>query len=122
MFAKFVALILAFGIVGGALLTMRQLRIQAAHELGAVQRRVGERDRELWQLRIEIARTVSPAAVRARLEARGGESVTAIGANPLAELWPIDSANSAIPPGVRSPADPAARRPGLQRIAGVSGR
>lgn len=91
MFWKFVALILSIGIVGGALLTMRQLRIQAAHELGAVQRRVGERDRELWQLRIEIARAVQPAVVEARLRAMSDVPIEPLGAHHVADLWPIVS-------------------------------
>ncbi len=95
MFAKFVALILSVGIVGGALLTMRQLRIQAAHELGDVQRRVGERDRELWQLRIQIARETRPAIVEAKLAllAQGlGSPIEPIGVSKLHELWPIEQA------------------------------
>lgn len=93
MFWKFVVLILSIGIIGGALLTMRQLRIQAAHELGAVQRRVGDRDRELWRLRIEIARTIRPDAVQARLLSVTGEvGLSPIGLNSLADLWPLEDA------------------------------
>lgn len=100
MFAKFVALILSIGIIGGTLLSMRQLRIQAAHELGAVQRRVGERDRELWQLRIEIARAVSPGVVQARLTELAGSPLESLGRNhELAALWPIEDAGRRSTPG-----------------------
>lgn len=71
MFAKLVALILALGVVGGVLLTIRQLRIQAAHELADVQRRVSDHDRQLWQLRIEIGARVQPEQVARRAESLG---------------------------------------------------
>lgn len=60
MFAKLAAVIVAVGAVAGALLCLRQLRLQAVNELAVVQRRVAEHDRTLWHLRVEIARLTTP--------------------------------------------------------------
>jgi hypothetical protein len=60
VFAKIAAVIVAIGIVAGALLSLRQLRLQTVHELADVQRRVAEHDRTLWHLRVEIAARTTP--------------------------------------------------------------
>lgn len=71
MFWKLCVLILVIGVIGGVLLTTRQLRIQAAHELADVQRRVASHDRDLWQLRVEIARRTTPDEVSMRVKKLG---------------------------------------------------
>lgn len=63
MVAKVAAIILTIGIVGCILLTNRQLRLQAVHDLAVLQRRVAEHDRTLWHLRAEIAGRVVPRNV-----------------------------------------------------------
>ena len=63
MLAKIAAIILTIGIVGCVLLTNRQLRLQAVHDLAVLQRRVAEHDRTLWHLRAEIAANVIPRNV-----------------------------------------------------------
>jgi hypothetical protein len=60
---KLSVLILAFGVLACVLLANRQLRVQSAHELAEVQRRVAYHDRDLWRLRIEIASRVAPDEV-----------------------------------------------------------
>ncbi len=65
MFWKLATLILALGAIACVLLTVRQQRIQAGHELASIQRRVGEHDRTLWQLRVELARRLSPKEIEA---------------------------------------------------------
>ncbi|MFN7020843.1 MAG: hypothetical protein ACK4WH_05895 [Phycisphaerales bacterium] len=65
MFGKIIAVILTMGVVACVLLAVRQQRVQAAHELAEVQRRVLEQDRLLWQLRTEIAARVVPRGVAA---------------------------------------------------------
>lgn len=71
MFPKLCVLIVSVGVIGGGLLTTRQLRIQAAHELADVQRRVAEHDRQLWQLRVEIAERTLPEHVATKLDNLG---------------------------------------------------
>ncbi len=71
MFPKLCVLIISVGVIGGGLLTTRQLRIQAAHELANVQRRVAEHDRQLWQLRVEIAERTLPEHIATKLEQLG---------------------------------------------------
>jgi hypothetical protein len=71
VFPKLCLLIVCVGIIGGVLLTTRQLRIQAAHELADVQQRVAQHDRQLWQLRVEIADRTLPAQVAVRIKGLG---------------------------------------------------
>jgi hypothetical protein len=69
--AKIATVILTIGIVGCILLTARQQRLQAVHDLAVLQRRVAEHDRTLWHLRAEIARNVQPRNVEALARALG---------------------------------------------------
>ncbi len=62
---KLAALIVGLGVVACVLLGIRQLRVQAAHEMAEVQKRVSLHDRELWKLRTEIARVTTPDRVEA---------------------------------------------------------
>lgn len=55
---------IAFGLVGAGLLSTRQSRLQAGHEVTAARLRIREHDERLLRLRAEIAGHVSPAAVR----------------------------------------------------------
>ncbi len=57
---KLAALIVGLGVIACVLLGIRQLRVQAAHEMADVQRRVAAHDRELWKLRTEIAKLTTP--------------------------------------------------------------
>lgn len=57
---KLAALIVGLGLIACVLLGIRQLRVQAAHEMADVQRRVSAHDRELWKLRTEIAKLTIP--------------------------------------------------------------
>jgi hypothetical protein len=55
--------VIAFGLVGSGLLSTRQSRLQAGHEVTAARLRIREHDERLLRLRAEIAGYVSPAAV-----------------------------------------------------------
>lgn len=94
MFGKLVAVILSIGVVACILLAVRQQRVQAAHELAEVQRRVMEHDRTLWHLRTEIAAKVTPQAV-SELAGKQGPSAP-INADRLAELIKRESEASAL--------------------------
>jgi hypothetical protein len=61
--AKLSVLIVGLGILACLLLGLRQLRTQAAHEMAGVQKRVARHDRELWKIRSEIARRITPDKV-----------------------------------------------------------
>ena len=79
MFAKLVALILAFGACGGGLLAMRQSRLQAAHELAEARLRLREHDERLLRLKAEIAARTTPPEIGQKLaHLRGVELVPAI--------------------------------------------
>ena len=57
---KLATLIIGLGLIACVLLGIRQLRVQAAHEMADVQRRVASHDRDLWKLRTEIAKLTTP--------------------------------------------------------------
>ncbi|MBC7834949.1 MAG: hypothetical protein H7Y88_07590 [Phycisphaerales bacterium] len=63
MFGKLAFTILAVGLMACVLLATRQQRLQAVHELAQVQKRVAEHDRDLWRLRLEIARRITPQRI-----------------------------------------------------------
>lgn len=84
MALKLAAVILSIGLVACTLLAVRQQRVQAAHELADVQRRVMEHDRTLWHLRAELASRVTPAQVD--LAAARFGPAAAISPERLAEL------------------------------------
>lgn len=65
MFAKLAVLILAVGVFACSLLALRQQRLDAVHELAVSQKRMAERDRDLFQLRTRIASRVMPDRVEA---------------------------------------------------------
>lgn len=64
MAAKIAFLIVAIGLCAVALLGIRQLRTQAAHELTEARLRIMNRDNELWRVRTAIAEGVSPRRVQ----------------------------------------------------------
>jgi len=64
VFSKLCVLILSFGVVACGLLANRQMRVLAAHDMADVQKRIARHDRELWKLRAEVARRVTPEKVR----------------------------------------------------------
>ena len=63
MVYKLGALIVGLGLIACVLLGIRQLRVQAAHEMADVQNRIARHDRELWKLRVEIAKLTTPDRV-----------------------------------------------------------
>jgi hypothetical protein len=56
--------ILSLGLCAAALLSLRQMRTQAAHELAEARLRVLQRDNELWRLRAQIAERITPEHVQ----------------------------------------------------------
>ncbi len=60
MFAKLLAIILSFAVLGCVLLVNRQQQIEAAHEMSLVHTRLAAHERAIWQLRADIARGCSP--------------------------------------------------------------
>ncbi|USN99607.1 MAG: hypothetical protein H6810_02790 [Phycisphaeraceae bacterium] len=71
MAAKLAVVILAFGLIAAGLLSTRQSRLQAAHEVTAARLRVRAHDERLLKLRAEIAELVTPESVRQMLEESG---------------------------------------------------
>jgi hypothetical protein len=60
--------IVAFGLIGAGLLSTRQSRLQAAHEVTAARLRIRDHDERLLTLRAQIAEHATPDAVRKLLE------------------------------------------------------
>jgi hypothetical protein len=65
VFGRIVAMIVAMGLCAGTLLTVRQLRTQAAHELAQTRLRIMEQENDLRRLKTQIAARVSPESVKA---------------------------------------------------------
>lgn len=55
--------IVGLGVVALSLLSLRQQRLQAMHELSAVRLRQASHDKRLWAVRAEVARLVTPEHV-----------------------------------------------------------
>ena len=81
MTAKLAVTILVFGLMAAAMLSNRQSRLQAAHEVTAARLRIREHDERLLELRATIAERVAPSRVREMLEETGQRE----GLAPLAE-------------------------------------
>ncbi|MCL4222331.1 MAG: hypothetical protein KJZ65_13280 [Phycisphaerales bacterium] len=64
MFWKLLAIIIAIGLTACGLLSMRQARLQAVHELADAQLRIWRHDERLLLLRAEIAKRITPDGVR----------------------------------------------------------
>jgi cell division protein FtsL len=71
VFGRCVAMIVAIGLCAATLLTIRQLRTQAAHELAQTRLRVMEQENEMRRLKAQIATKVTPDNVKA-MAARAG--------------------------------------------------
>lgn len=71
MFGKLVMVVLTIGVCACTLLSLRQARLQAAHELARAQLRVRECDDQLWALRAKIADRVRPEQVQQMAAALG---------------------------------------------------
>jgi hypothetical protein len=94
MLPKICILILSLGMTAGVLLHLRQARLQAVHELARVQLRMNERDRDLFRVRTQIARQVTPDRIEQAAKTFG-------------PLTPVGVETAAAP---QPPADPAAPR------------
>lgn len=71
MRSKFALIIVTISITAGALLVVRQQRLQAVYEMTKALNRAAEDDRALWRMRTEIARRATPEAVRLLAESLG---------------------------------------------------
>jgi Cu/Ag efflux pump CusA len=65
VFAKLIVVILTIGIVACMLLTVRQQRLQAVHDIANIQRRVAEKDRALAEFRVDLAVRLTPERIEA---------------------------------------------------------
>ncbi len=71
MFAKLVVLILVFGASGVGLLSVRQSRLQAVHEMAESRHRIRTLDEQNTEIRTMIVRSCTPQRVIELLEDRG---------------------------------------------------
>lgn len=62
------ALIAAVVLLALSLLSIRQARLQAAHELTRARLRVADLDRRMLDVRGEIAHSLTPESLRARID------------------------------------------------------
>ncbi len=71
MFAKFVVLILVFGASGIGVLSVRQSRLQAVHEMAESRHRIRQLDEQGGEIRTMIVRSCTPQRVHQLLRDRG---------------------------------------------------
>ena len=108
MFAKVCFLVLAIGASACVLLTVRQQRLDAAHDMAIVQSRIVEHDRDLLRLRGDIAARMMPARIETLAMRLGplapigidpaspaARAATAIAANTITQPGTIASRNGA---------------------------
>jgi hypothetical protein len=73
MFLKLFMIIVVVGALACALLVIRQQRIEAAHEMSLIHRRLTEGEQTLWKLRSEVAVACRPDVVQRMVKRHGGE-------------------------------------------------
>ena len=71
MFAKLVVLILVFGASGVGVLSVRQSRLQAVHEMAESRQRIRQLDEQAGEIRTMIAATCTPQRVHQMLAQHG---------------------------------------------------
>ncbi|MCA3005551.1 MAG: hypothetical protein ACK51N_00685 [bacterium] len=103
MVAKICFVILAVGVVGATLLTLRQQRLDAVHQMAVMQRDMHKRDQQLLALRAQIKQLVLPEQIEPRALALG--PMSPIGVDPVVNpLRPADNTRIVqIQPRVRPP-------------------
>jgi hypothetical protein len=72
MFSKLTFLIVALGVVGCALLALRQQRLQAASEMAQAQLRIRAADERLFELRSQVAARITPQQIEKLAVEAGG--------------------------------------------------
>ncbi|TVQ63125.1 MAG: hypothetical protein EA378_02200 [Phycisphaerales bacterium] len=88
MFAKLVVTILACGACGGALLSVRHARLQAAHEMAEARLRIRHHERDLQRMRAEISMRITPEQVEAMSVMLGPlQSAVPEGCAPAPPAW-----------------------------------
>lgn len=97
------------------LLTLRQQRLEAVHQMAMIQRQISEKDEQLLKLRIEIAHGVAPMSVQTLAAALPGERsrLAAIGVDQPLPRGDVPAGLPAIAEDGRS--EPATR--GRTRVA-----
>ncbi len=71
IFIKLFVMVIFVWLCGSALLGLRQLRIQAIHEMAEARGRVVQRDAELFMIRAKIAEQVTPGHLGELIESLG---------------------------------------------------
>lgn len=71
MFAKLVVLILVFGASGVGVLSVRQSRLQAVHDMAESRHRIRQLQEQAGEIRTMIARSSTPQRVHQMLKDRG---------------------------------------------------
>lgn len=109
MVAKLAVVIVAVGVTACALLAVRQMRTQAAHELSEARLRIMQRDNQLWRVRARIAEAVAPQRVHA----------LAAGLNAMQPLRPELAAKPVPPEFADIVLDEVTGLPVVPRVAGA---
>ena len=74
MLAKLLVLILSLAALSASVLAVRQERLASVGEMAEALRRAERADRELWRIRVDIARRLAPDQLSAKVERALGET------------------------------------------------
>ena len=69
MFMKLLAIVFAVALIALLWLTMRQQRLETAHDIARVHQRLLQHETALWSLQADIAAHSRPEDIRRRMEA-----------------------------------------------------
>ena len=95
MVRKLSVIILAAALVAASLLVVRHRRIETAHTMSVIHRRIVAGERALWELRREIAERCRPDEVRRMMGGLGGTWQTIPAPPPPAAIEPDPAGISA---------------------------
>lgn len=101
MLCKLALVVLAIAASGAGLLTVRQQRLEAVHDMAKALERAAALEREVWRMRVEAARMTSPQQAH-NLLVRIGETRPVV--TPWHEPLPI------APPNTRYATSPRPQR------------
>lgn len=68
MLAKLIIIVITIGATACGVLVIRQERIDVAHDMAQIHRRIQEKDQQLWDLRVQIHNRLNNESIRSMIE------------------------------------------------------
>ena len=102
MLAKLIVIVVTIGATACGVLVIRQQRIDVAHDMARVHRRIHEKEMQLWDLRVQIHNRLNSDTIRLmieRYEQHHGEPLVPLRFDPGLEIVSLPQ----VPLGPRQP-------------------